>query len=249
METYGHADDLEPFETGWHAHEHHQLLYAAQGTLTLEVGDGSWLLPPQRAAWIGAGVSHWVASRGRVRLRTVYFEPALEGPGVACSVFAMPDLGREMVLHAMRWPRACAPSPLARAFFEALSGLCAEWNAQALPLRLPRGRSEALRAALRYATAHIGDGVTLEAAARAAGVSSRTLTRRFAQETGTTWRHVVRQARVMRAMELLVEPDARVTDVAYAVGFESIGAFSHAFRAVVGEPPSVYRARALGDAS
>lgn len=44
-------------------------------------------------------------------------------------------------------------------------------------------------------------------------------------------------------MELLRETDCPVTEICFDVGFNSLGTFSRTFRAVVGEPPSSYRAR------
>jgi AraC-like DNA-binding protein len=46
-------------------------------------------------------------------------------------------------------------------------------------------------------------------------------------------------------MFLLRETDRSVTDVCFDVGFTSLGTFSRTFRAIVGESPSAYRARAV----
>ena len=241
--AFGYAQDLEPLDTGWNEHDTHQLLYAAAGTLRLEVGGALWLLPPQRGAWIEAGTPHRVTSGRPTRLRTVYFDASVEGPDSPCCVFAMTPLGREMVLHAMRWPEEGASDRQAILFFEALAGLCREWGESPLDFRLQRPRSEELRRAMDYALERLGEDPRLEDAARHAGVSGRTLSRRFAEETRSTWRQFLHSARMLRAMELLSAPDQRVTDVALEVGFESLGAFSQAFRLFAGETPSDYRSR------
>ncbi|MEA2638500.1 MAG: hypothetical protein QOE18_1557 [Chloroflexota bacterium] len=48
-------------------------------------------------------------------------------------------------------------------------------------------------------------------------------------------------------MELLRETQRPVTEICFDVGFNSLGTFSRTFRAIVGEPPSAYRARFAGD--
>ena len=48
-------------------------------------------------------------------------------------------------------------------------------------------------------------------------------------------------------MELLREAGRPVTEICFDVGFNSLGTFSRAFREVVGEPPSAYRARFAAD--
>jgi AraC-like DNA-binding protein len=58
-----------------------------------------------------------------------------------------------------------------------------------------------------------------------------------------TWSAYVVQCRLLRAMTLLAEPGPTVLDVATAVGFESVSAFTRAFRRVTGETPTGYRRR------
>src|SRR5262249_5020126 len=129
----------------------------------------------------------------------------------------------------------------ARAFFAALGALAGEWAEAALPFRLPAAKSPELERAMAYAVEELCGAPTIEAAAKRAGLSVRTLSRRFADEAQTTWRACLHQARMMRAMELLAMPGARVTDTAFAVGFESLGAFSRAFDEFTGTNPSAYR--------
>ena len=98
-------------------------------------------------------------------------------------------------------------------------------------------RSPQLRRVMQWTLAHLGERPTVALAARAAGLSTRSLARRFAQETGTTWRRFLHDARMVEAMRRLGEPDARVGDVALDLGFGSPGAFTHAFTAFAGESP------------
>jgi AraC-like DNA-binding protein len=58
------------------------------------------------------------------------------------------------------------------------------------------------------------------------------------------WSQFAHRARMLRAMELLAAPDITVIEVVDAVGFLSVSAFHHAFRAFTGETPSSYRKRA-----
>ena len=42
--------------TGWHCHDVHQIEYAIGGVVEVETDSGHYLLPPQQAAWIPAGL-------------------------------------------------------------------------------------------------------------------------------------------------------------------------------------------------
>jgi len=248
--SFGLSDELTEGASEWHAHRRHQLLYAAEGALTLEVADGQWLLPPQRTAWIPARTRHRVIVRARAALRTVYLAPrGTRGVPAEVRVFALPALGRELTLEAMRFPPAGGgpAAALAPAFFALYVRLCAEWAAHAGPFRLPAARTTELQRAMAVILERLhtgrGPGLTLPEVARAAGLSSRSLVRRFADETGTSFRAFVHQARMLRALELLAQQGARVGAVAGKLGFASAGAFSHAFKLFAGETAKDYRKR------
>lgn len=240
------SDELVPHTSGWHSHRRHQFLYAARGALHLEVAHAQWLLPPQRAAWLRGGTLHRVRTTQPVALCTVYLEPALVPacPEEECRIFVLPPLAREMLLYSTRWgPERAEDDAVAESFFRTLAHLLSEWASEGQAWCLPRARTPELEQAMAYTLAQLAEPVTFAQAARAAGLSERTLARRFEQEAGITWRRFLHDARMLRAMELLAEEGARVTQTAYAVGFESLAAFTHAFHAFCGERPRDFRQR------
>jgi AraC-like DNA-binding protein len=81
------------------------------------------------------------------------------------------------------------------------------------------------------------------AMARAALMSPSLFSRRFREAYGDTPYGYLQARRVERAMALLRYGQMSVTDVCMAVGFTSLGSFSSTFTRLVGEPPSVYKAR------
>jgi AraC-like DNA-binding protein len=83
------------------------------------------------------------------------------------------------------------------------------------------------------------------ALARVAQVSAAHFARQFREVFGETPHRYLQRRRIERAMELLRDTDRPVTEVCLDVGFASLGTFSRTFAAVVGEPPSAYRERAL----
>ena len=78
--------------------------------------------------------------------------------------------------------------------------------------------------------------------AREVGLVPRSLARRFEEETGMTWRAVLRRMRVLRAIEELAAADTPVTRVAFMVGYASLSAFNAAFQELTGRTPTQYRA-------
>ncbi len=238
------------FDSGWVKFPGHYLLYAATGAFHLEVDNVRWLLPPQRAAWVAAGTPLRLTGTGPGTTNSVLFAPnAIAQLPFVCRVFAVSALAREMLLYAMRWDKDRDPAPdsladqMADHFFQSLATVCMELAAEPDEFWLPQAQSAELQAALDYTLNQLAETLTVADVAHAVNVSERTLARRFAEETGMTWSHYVRRARLIRAMELLATAEPQIIDIAYAVGFTSISAFNHAFREFTGETPSSYRKR------
>jgi AraC-like DNA-binding protein len=77
-------------------------------------------------------------------------------------------------------------------------------------------------------------------AARALGLTGRTLQRRL-QHEGTTFLGESRKATVRRAKHLLATTDDKIAEVARAVGCASAQHFTELFRAETGVPPAAWR--------
>lgn len=103
------------------------------------------------------------------------------------------------------------------------------------------GTPRVLPALRDWLDAHLA-GVTLEEAARALGLSPRSLQRKLG-EAGTTFTDELTEARVRAARRMLADGDAPLTAIAYDVGCASLQHFSALFRRRMHESPSAFRAR------
>jgi AraC-like DNA-binding protein len=65
----------------------------------------------------------------------------------------------------------------------------------------------------------------------------------FKEVYGETPHRYLQRRRVERAMTLLRQTDRPITDVAWDVGFASLGTFSRTFSNIVGLSPSEFRAQ------
>lgn len=87
---------------------------------------------------------------------------------------------------------------------------------------------------------------TLDTAAAACGISRRRFTDLFRSLTKETFHQYVRQRRLERAKQLLIETDLSIAGVAFESGFEDISHFHRIFRTVIGKTPCDYRASHRG---
>jgi len=107
------------------------------------------------------------------------------------------------------------------------------------PIDVPDPVDERVRAVADALLADPADPRSLEAHARAIGVSRRTLTRLFVHDTGMSFDRWRTHMRLRAALSLLAEgqPTSRV---AHTVGYATPSAFLAAFRRTVGTSPTHY---------
>jgi AraC-like DNA-binding protein len=101
---------------------------------------------------------------------------------------------------------------------------------------------ERLWAARRVIDERYSERLVVEDVARAAGLSLYHFIREFRRAFGCTPGRYLRERRLTRARQLLAISDLPVTEVCFAVGFESLGSFCTLFRKSEGTTPAAYRA-------
>ncbi len=238
--------------TGWHSHEVHQIEYAIGGVVEVETASAHYLLPPQQAAWIPAGLEHQATMAPAVRTVAVMFDAQMiPGGGDRARILAVSPLIREMMIYALRWPidRDVGSAPdekVSNSFFRTLADLVVEALDHEAPLSLPTSEHAIVAAAMDYTKEHL-QSVTADQVSRAVAVSERTLRRLFHDELGLSWRTYLLHARMLRAMAMLASPGQAVQETSTAIGFESVSSFTRAFTQFSGETPSTYRKRIVGE--
>ncbi len=221
-----------------HRHLRAQLVYASEGVMTVRAAAGTWVVPPQRALWVPAGMEHGIAVKRAIKMRSLYIVPdAAPGLPAVCGVVNVPPLLRELILRAMAIPPLYdEDGPDGRIMGVILDQLR---TLPAAPLHLPRPEDARLARVTETLLAEPGDNRPLQAWSRIAGASPRTLARLFVKETGLTFRAWRQQARLLRALVLLAQAQP-VTSVALDLGYDSPSAFIAAFKRGLGVTPGRY---------
>jgi transcriptional regulator GlxA family with amidase domain len=138
------------------------------------------------------------------------------------------DFGSAVAAHAARM----SVMPLER------EGGQAQFIVHDLP---PAPSGATLEPLLHWLEDHCDRDLTVDEIAAQAGMSTRTLNRRFREQTGTTPLQWLHRARVRRAQHLLETTPYPVERIATQTGFGSPTAFRERFRRVVGTSPQAYR--------
>lgn len=232
-----------------HRHGRAQLLHALSGVVMVSTGAGRWMVPPDHAMWIPAGVEHAVDMLGAVRMRSVYVLPgAAPGLPEGLAVLAITDLMRSLIVAAVEAGGDTA-DPRAAAIMRLI--LLEMPRLEERPFALPFPFDPRLARLCRAFVAQPSSQAGIDDWAAQAGMSRRSFTRAFQRETGLSlslWR---RQATLFAALPRLSRGEP-VTEVALDLGYESAPAFTTMFRRMLGVPPRAYlrqggRSFSLGD--
>lgn len=221
-----------------HSHKRGQLVYGIRGVLVCTTRDATYVVPPQRALWVPAGVVHEARTRGHVSLRTLYLDDSVgaELPR-GCLTIEVSTLLRELIVEATRIPiEYDVDSRDGRVMALIVDEIRA---ANRTPLHVPMPQHPQL---VRICHAILRDPAqndVLDDWAVAAGMARRTFTRIFRQETGVTFATWRQNVRLIEAMSRLATGQS-VTAVAFDVGYSSPSAFTAMFRRAFGVPPTQY---------
>jgi len=231
------ADEYpERFVDPRHSHASAQLLYAAAGVMSVVTDQASFVIPPQRAIWMPAGVFHEVTCRSAVSVRTLYIDAHGELPH-ECRVIEVSELLRALILEAMTLPREYDPAGRDGRIVQLILDSIASPGATSLQAPMPRDAR-----LLRVCRALIEDPTradSLDDWAALACMSRRTFTRSFRDETGLSLAEWRQHVRLLEALARLACGQG-VTTIAFDVGYESPSAFTAAFQRAFGVPPSRY---------
>ncbi len=233
-------DYRDGFVIAPHRHRRGQLISSVTGTLVLATPHGTWVMPPQRGMWIPPDTVHDVRIIGAASMQSLYVEPGMtDGLPDCCHVVGISRFMRALLSEALELPLLYDLGGRAGALMTLIHHEMR--HLPVLPLSLPMPRREDLakycRAFLKAPAAH----VAIEEWCAALGMSRRTFTRVFRQETGLSFAAWRQQACLVAALPRLAAGEA-VTSVAMALGYDNPNAFTSMFKRLLGTPPRSYLA-------
>jgi AraC-like DNA-binding protein/mannose-6-phosphate isomerase-like protein (cupin superfamily) len=220
----------------WHHHNEACLIYPSEGVVTVETDEGHWVVPPQRAVWVPAGVRHQSRTSGHVAISSLIVNQA-SVPGLpeeAC-ILGITPLLRELIIHACTNTKR-TKGPDGRAIAIILDQI-RSLPLPALPLPIPQDRR--LRRLVDALLENPADNRSLADWGRTVGASSRTLARLFRAETSMTFRTWRQHLRILEALRRLSQGES-VINVAVDVGYDSPSAFVQVFKRTLGQTPGRY---------
>jgi AraC-like DNA-binding protein len=107
-----------------------------------------------------------------------------------------------------------------------------------------RAEPVAIWKARKYIEEHSGEELSLTKVAKVVNMNANHLSENFKQVTGTNFVKYVARTRFANACDLLRNPNLRISEIAFAAGFQSLSQFNRVFKRFSGKSPTQYRAAA-----
>jgi AraC-like DNA-binding protein len=103
-----------------------------------------------------------------------------------------------------------------------------------------------IRRAKEFIHEHQAEDISLSQVARAVNTSTFYFCKMFKKVTGINFTDYLSRVRIEKSKNLLLNPNLRVSEIAFEVGFQSLTHFNRVFKKILGQTPSDYRAQLLG---
>ena len=103
--------------------------------------------------------------------------------------------------------------------------------------------------AKEYIRTHQAEELRLGQVAKAVNTSTFYFCKMFKKVAGVNFTDYLSRVRIEKSKELLLNPNLRISEIAYEVGFQSLTHFNRVFKRILGQAPTDYRAKLSGVAA
>ncbi|HWD93561.1 MAG TPA: AraC family transcriptional regulator [Verrucomicrobiae bacterium] len=101
--------------------------------------------------------------------------------------------------------------------------------------------------AKEYIHQHLTEEMSLGQVAKAVNTSTFYFCKLFKKVTGINFTDYLSRLRIEKSKNLLLNPNLRVSEIAFDAGFQSLTHFNRVFKKILGQSPTEYRAQILGN--
>ena len=204
-----------------HQHTKGQLSYVEGGIAYITVDYKTYVVPARHYFWIPQGLPHILRiGYSATVLRSLYFYAHDDHKNPfyhTLGIYPASELLIQMINHTEIWDGKSVNTDSENfEFLVALKNLLPQLNNSALP-------------------------ISLSTVSSVFNISERTLSRLFQTNLHMSFLQYLKTLRIIKALEMLLKTNKSVSEIAYSVGYDTLGAFSNTFYAFTHSRPSDLR--------
>jgi AraC-like DNA-binding protein len=192
------------------------------------------VVPARHYFWIPKGIPHVLRiGYSATVLRSLYFFAHNDDDHTfynTLGIYPASELLIQMINYTECWDgRNVEPGEANFAFLVALKNILPQLNSRALPIILPVTENEHLLKILRYLEKHLEERHSLKGVSDKFNVSERSMSRLFQSNLQMSFLQYLKTIRIIKALEMILKTKKSISEIAYSVGYETLGAFSNTF--------------------
>jgi AraC-like DNA-binding protein len=227
-----------------HKHKKGQLSYVEGGLAYVHINSKKIVVPARHYFWIPRGLEHALKlGHSATVLRNLFFysfdddkDPFYQHVGI----YPINALLLEMIKYSEKWEGPIKPQDKRYQFLATIKNILPEISKEILPVALPSTENERMKKIINYLDANVANAHTLQSISDRFALSDRSLSRLFQSTVGLSFLQYLKLLRMFKAMEMILQTDRSISEIAYAVGYKSLSAFSNTFYQFTKHRPSYF---------
>lgn len=226
-----------------HKHNKGQLTFFEGGSSYLYTENSNYFVPTYHFAWVPADVVHRFVhlKKQNICVRTFYIpekhtqHQIFKQVGIYNSNAMMMEVFKFMPMEEIFKLHQNFE------FFISFIKLLPDLLSDKLSIYLPNSKNTTIQAVITYILNNLANPLTLIDTAKYFNIGTKTFSRLFVKEVGITFHQYVKNARIMKGIELIIEDQLTINQIAYEVGYSSIASFSNSFYSLTHKRPTDFR--------
>lgn len=229
-----------------HTHKKGQLSYVEGGIAYITISYNTYVVPARHYFWIPKGMPHILRiGHSATVLRSLYFygiDDFINPFYSKLGIYPASELLIQMINYTEKWDGLHINSKNYNfEFLVSLKKLLPQLNNKALPIILPITEDERMQPILKYLEKNISEGMSLKSLSERFSISERSLSRLFQTNLHISFLQYLKTLRMIKAIEMILKTKKPIGDIAFLVGYDSIGSFSNTFYSFTHSRPSDLR--------
>ncbi|MBW3523347.1 MULTISPECIES: helix-turn-helix domain-containing protein [Chryseobacterium] len=236
------SEKLIPF----HKHTKGQLSYVEGGIAYITIDNRTYVVPARHFFWIPQGLEHILQiGHSATVLRSLYFYAHDDFSDAFFSrlgIYPASELLIQMIKYTEIWDERHVTSMDENfEFLIALKKILPGTHKQPLPIILPVTQNKQMLRIVNYLENTIEEKHSLTSISKKFGLSERSLSRLFKTDMDISFLQYLKTLRIIKAIELLLNTNKSINEIADEVGYSSISSFSDTFREFTRSRPTDLR--------
>lgn len=229
-----------------HTHKKGQLSYVEGGIAYITTPDKTFIVPARHYFWIPKGMPHILRiGHSATILRSLYFytsDDKLHSFYEKLGIYPASELLIQMINYTEKWDGNHINSKNNNFdFLVALKKLLPQLNNKALPIILPITEDERMQLIIKHLEKNISEPISLSQLSMHFNISERSMSRLFQTHLHISFLQYFKTLRMVKSIEMILKTNKPIGDIAFLVGYDSIGSFSNAFYLFTHSRPSDLR--------